>query len=160
MSTLQLPGTSLNRCVRLPCASLKVLATTYLFTQIRSCVSRSIQASLWPEILRTDSVSRRNVKLHVSALSWLNTISWILLAIAGVITPLGLSDKVNPGNSMQMHFQYAQDPSSFGYGTPPRYNHFSRLCGAIWLLNCPGAYAGYQTFRNETGILDPRVTAE
>lgn len=52
-----------------------------------------------------------------------------LIAIAGVVTPLGLYDALLPADSIQTPFQYLKDNSPFGYGTPPRSNlSFSRIC--------------------------------
>lgn len=63
----------------------------------------------------------------------------LLVAIAAVITPLGLYDDIVPGGKVLRPFNYAPDPSPFGYGTPPRSNlSFSRVCGAQFLELCPG----------------------
>ena len=112
-----------------------------------------MQSSWWPVILRADSTSSRNVNLRVSILSWLITLSFILLAITSVVTPLGLSDAIKASNSRQVNFQYAPDRSAFGYGTSSCYNRFSRPCGDLFLTNCPGTYAGYDAFTNSTGMV-------
>lgn len=53
-----------------------------------------------------------------------------LIAVAGVVTPLGLYDALLPADSIRTPFQYLKDNSPFGYGTPPRSNFsFSRICG-------------------------------
>ena len=53
-----------------------------------------------------------------------------LIAIAGVVTPLGLYEALLPSDSIQTPFQYLTDTSSFGSGTPPRSNYsFNRMCG-------------------------------
>jgi hypothetical protein len=55
----------------------------------------------------------------------------MLIALAGIITPLGLYDVLVQTSSVQTKFQYLQDKSQqFGLGTPPRSNlSFSRICG-------------------------------
>lgn len=91
------------------------------------------------------------MKLHVSVLSWLVTLSVILSTITAIVTPLGLEDVIKAGDPIRVHFQYAPDISAFGFSTPPRYNRFSRLCGFFLYTNCPGADAGYITIKNTTG---------
>jgi hypothetical protein len=77
----------------------------------------------------------------------------LLLTIAGIVTPLGLSDALQPSGATTANFKYAKDLSSWGQSTPPRPNfNFSRKCGDILLMNCPGTFGGYRTFRNATGI--------
>lgn len=54
----------------------------------------------------------------------------ILIAVAGIITPLGLYETLLPAKSIQTPFHYLEDNSPFGYGTPPRSNYsFTRICG-------------------------------
>lgn len=54
-----------------------------------------------------------------------------LIAIAGVVTPLGLYDALEPSAKKTPSFAYASDPSSFGVITPPRSNlSFSRTCSS------------------------------
>jgi hypothetical protein len=53
----------------------------------------------------------------------------LLIAIAGIITPLGLYSIVGPGEKVIPNFQYAEDFSPFGLATPPRSDlEFSRRC--------------------------------
>ena len=59
-----------------------------------------------------------------------------LIAVAGVVTPLGLYETVEPAHNTQAPFNYLPDSSSFGLGTPPRSNYsFTRLC--VTLLGTP-----------------------
>jgi hypothetical protein len=66
-----------------------------------------------------------------------------VVAIAAVITPLGLYQTLEPGGATQTPFKYVNDLSPYGYGTPPRGNaSFSRLCLDSWdygdgLRACP-----------------------
>lgn len=103
-----------------------------------------MQSSWWPTILRTDSATTINVSRRVTLLTWLSTLGYVILGIAGVVTPLGLSDSIRPDGTVQTEFRYVQDQSPFGYGTPPRYTNFSRFCGDLLPVNCPGRSDGYK----------------
>lgn len=53
----------------------------------------------------------------------------LLIAIAGVVTPLGLYESLDESDNTSATFVYMGDPSSFGAATPPRSNtSFSREC--------------------------------
>lgn len=77
----------------------------------------------------------------VLSLSWLTTLSLGVVAVTGIITPLGLSDRVEPITPRGMPFVYAPDQSAFGLVTPPRPDvQFSRQCGGInGFIVCPGS---------------------
>jgi hypothetical protein len=68
-------------------------------------------------------------------------VTFALVAIAGVVTPLGLYDVLTPeGKTTPMQFRYVKDVSPMGYGTPPRSSlGFSRKCGAFLPAQCPGS---------------------
>ena len=54
-----------------------------------------------------------------------------LIAIAGIITPLGLYSAVAPADSIVPTFSYAKDLSPFGTSTPPRSNlSLARTCSS------------------------------
>ena len=62
----------------------------------------------------------------------------ILIAIAGVVTPLGLYQALVPADGTDTPFEYLKDTSPFGYGTPPRSNlSFNRVCGTMGPIPCP-----------------------
>jgi hypothetical protein len=70
---------------------------------------------------------RKDILIVTKTMSFLG----ILIALAGVITPLGLYETLLPSNDIQTPFQYLADSSSFGYATPPRSNYtFNRMCGS------------------------------
>jgi hypothetical protein len=123
-----------------------------LILSSRSVVSRTVQSSFWPNILRTDAVSSRKVPLRVFILTWLITLSVILLTIAGVVTPLGLRQELTANKAARAHFEYSPDKTGYGFGTAPRYNRFTRLCGGLLLRNCPGRFDGFEYVRNSTGV--------
>lgn len=74
------------------------------------------------------------------------TFTAALVAIAGVVTPLGLYDTLEPSGSATPSFAYVNDPSSFGVATPLRSNlSFSRTCsvGHVFLQGpAPCPYSG------------------
>lgn len=115
----------------------------------RSVVNRVTQISLWPSILQADTVQMRGVRLSTKLLTWTSTINLLLLTIAGIVTPLGLTETVKSGTASPVQFQYFKDAGPFDQSTPPRprFEH-SRICGLVVPVNCPGAYAGYRSFQN------------
>jgi hypothetical protein len=115
-------------------------------------VNRQLQSTLWPVFLRADSANSKHVARRVRLLTLLRTFVYALVSIAAFVTPLGLKNVIELDRPQPLGFQYVPDPSPFGFGTPVRYNRFSRLCGNFLLMNCPGApYGGMATFTNETG---------
>jgi hypothetical protein len=105
-----------------------------------SVITRSIHSSLWPTLLRTDSASSINTSFRISLISILGFASTVLIMIASVITPLGLRNgPILQSGSQLMKASYIPDTSPIGLATSPR-DHFaySRLCGAVNLVPCPG----------------------
>jgi hypothetical protein len=97
--------------------------------------NRTLQSSLCPRILRTDSNARKGVALSVVLLSWLATLATLLISIASFVTPLGLEGEINHGNAVPAEFIYAPDTSAFGLGTPLRTNSsFTRSCITVACL--------------------------
>ena len=71
------------------------------------------------------------------------TLGAALLILAGVTAPLGLRDETVPGDSRQVQFQYARDPTPWGRITPGRPDlRFGRHCEFARRINCPGQYQG------------------
>lgn len=51
----------------------------------------------------------------------MSTLTAVLLAVASVVTPLGLYDSISPGTVLEMvPFEYVKDGSVFGIGTLPQ----------------------------------------
>lgn len=76
-----------------------------------------------------------------------------MLLVAGVVTPLGLSEGIRSSPLNNPRFEYAPDISWFGHGSAPRGEYtISRLCGSRLLQSCPGQTStnGLRTFRNDT----------
>lgn len=80
----------------------------------------------------------------------------VLIAIAGVVTPLGLYQTLAPADNVQTPFMYLRDASPFGFGTPPRSNlSFNRICDG-GRLPCPfsDTIAVAKTRLDGTGTID------
>ncbi|KAF2174731.1 hypothetical protein K469DRAFT_647989 [Zopfia rhizophila CBS 207.26] len=118
-----------------------------------SVIGRLLHSSYWPTILQTDSATNRGVRSEVWMLSWLQTLATVLVAITGVVTPLGLYEGVGPAKTpSQQVFHYLQDTSPFVYGTLARNNlPWSRICGSLARLGCPGSPNNVTIVSNKTG---------
>ncbi|KXN86515.1 hypothetical protein AN958_09987 [Leucoagaricus sp. SymC.cos] len=105
-----------------------------------SSISRTLQSSVWPTILRTDSSSSRANGFVVSTISFTATITTGLVALAGVLLPLGLKEgPFVPANFREMQALYIPDSSSLALSTTPNRGNFvyGRLCGDRD-TSCPG----------------------
>lgn len=71
-----------------------------------------------------------------------------IISVASIVTPLGLYSSIDPGNSpTAVTFNYSQDTSAFGSGTPPRTSWpFTDVCGTNTStggpIPCPGGTQG------------------
>lgn len=101
-------------------------------------LGRFLHSSLWPTILQTDAAARHGVMNRVNVAMWLQTASVALVSLAAILTPLGLYQTVEPASRQDPEpFQFIQDNSAFGYGTPTRASApFMRNCG---VEACPGS---------------------
>ncbi|RYP73177.1 hypothetical protein DL771_003813 [Monosporascus sp. 5C6A] len=114
-----------------------------------SIVNRTISTTIWPHLLRADSVNLRYGARPVRVQSWAVTITALLLVLSSVLAPLGLSEEIVPTGSRRVEFAYAQDTSAWGRVTMPRPElAFGRLCQTGRNINCPGQYQG--VYMNET----------
>ncbi|KAL5359230.1 hypothetical protein BJX96DRAFT_174174 [Aspergillus floccosus] len=123
-----------------PSASALILVGLLQDTQTASTwtvVARSLQSSLWPTILRSDSTTSTGVSRVVWAEEWTRLIVVSIISLAGIITPLGLYEAVVPDHQpTPQPFTYARDLSVMGQGTPPRSRlGFNRNCDPY---PCPG----------------------
>lgn len=99
-----------------------------------SVVQRQIFSSLWPMLLSSDATSSAGVNPMVRAVALLRPLGLALVAVAAVVTPLGLHDAVVPSTSYQpVPFSYLADTSPVGQGTPPQGPDitFVRQCGSF-----------------------------
>lgn len=76
-----------------------------LLTCNRNAAARAFQQSHWPDLLRTDSVIKRGVRLDILLLTRLMTLTGGLIAIAGVVTPLGLYQDLQPSKNIETPFR-------------------------------------------------------
>ncbi|WYZ37983.1 hypothetical protein EsH8_II_001489 [Colletotrichum jinshuiense] len=91
--------------------------------------SRVLQRSWWPTVLQSDSVLTHGARTRISLVSWSVPIIAVLIAIVGVVTPLGLYEALDTLDAEVGSFVYVKDPGSFGSGTSERGVHnFSRAC--------------------------------
>ncbi|KAG0637143.1 hypothetical protein HOY80DRAFT_1085575, partial [Tuber brumale] len=123
-----------------------------------SVVGRMLQASMWPSIFSTDSATSRGVRKRVIFITTLSTIALIILAIAGVVTPLGLSEKVVPGFYKPAVFRYLNDTSPLGQGTQSRSGYAFSRCGFRELSVSRGMPTG-DPVSNTSGLYRPSRTS-
>jgi len=111
-----------------------------------SNVASKIHSSYWPFLLHANT-SSKGANARVKFISILTTITTVLLAIASIITPLGLQD----GPLLRSPYRllkalYVADSSPLGLATPSRAAYtYGRICGALGPLPCPGNDTGNTT---------------
>lgn len=69
-------------------------------------------------MLSADTVACQGVRKRIVFITYFSTFALILIAVAGVVTPLGLYDAIVLGNTVQKEFHYVPDLSPMGYGNP------------------------------------------
>lgn len=83
--------------------------------------AKSLQASYWSNLLKTDASQSHGVRGTVKYLTMALPALAILVAITGVVTPLGLYEKdMEDSNTKTPPFVYAGDSTPFGAGTSAR----------------------------------------
>ncbi|KAK2750420.1 hypothetical protein FQN57_003900 [Myotisia sp. PD_48] len=104
-------------------------------------ISRALHSSHWPLLVRADFSSIGGFTRSVSSESVVRSAALVVVAIAAIVTPLGLYDEIVPGVASEAQpFGYQKDPSPFGYGTPSRPTlGFNRVCGFLAPVACPGS---------------------
>ncbi|TFK31090.1 hypothetical protein BDQ12DRAFT_760118, partial [Crucibulum laeve] len=105
-----------------------------------SVFTRGVHSSLWPSLLRSDSVVSSNASTRVNIFSKLSVLSTILIIVAGIVTPLGLKDgPVLYTFYSDVDASFVQDTSPLGLATSPRMDYtYDRICGAFGPVTCPG----------------------
>lgn len=118
-------------------------------------MSRFLHSSLWPVILGTDSAATLSANMSTLFMSVFRIFMLVLIAIAAIVTPLGLHEGlVSQTESQSQAFHYIEDPSTFGLGTPPRTpasGKWSRICGFASPYVCPNSPNKVLEFENATG---------
>ncbi|KAK2801990.1 hypothetical protein FQN50_007548 [Emmonsiellopsis sp. PD_5] len=127
----------------------------HLTISSRTQVGRALHSTYWPLIVGGDSALTSAVNRAVQFEALLRPLALGIIAIAAVVTPLGLYEDIVPSTTTSFQpFQYAQDPSSFGSGTPPRSDlGFNRVCGNSQYVACPGSDLVTTDLKNGTQIL-------
>jgi len=113
----------------------------------RTVAGRSLQSSYWPDILFTDASRTKGVRKPIWLSTTIASLVALLCAIAGVITPLGLYDAMEPSSWRVLPFTYIKDTTPFGAATPSRSTFaFSRTCsqghGLAFQGPAPCPYSG------------------
>ncbi|KAF9469428.1 hypothetical protein BDZ94DRAFT_381310 [Collybia nuda] len=102
-----------------------------------SVAGRQVHTSLWSTILRR---TRTHASPRVSFFSSVSLISTLLVAICGIVAPLGL--KQGPPVHSNFHptnASFIRDTSPLGFATSPRQDFkFGRICGGLSQVLCPG----------------------
>ncbi|KAJ7353414.1 hypothetical protein DFH08DRAFT_739294, partial [Mycena albidolilacea] len=101
-------------------------------------IGRKLQTSLWPTLLQTNTL--RGSGFSVVFFSYLSLGTTLLVAVAGIVMPLGLS--VGPDLHAPLKTAPASlvaDTSPLGLATSPGQNYvYGRVCGAFEPVACPG----------------------
>ncbi|KAK4447110.1 hypothetical protein QBC34DRAFT_440363 [Podospora aff. communis PSN243] len=131
-----------------------------------SVVGRMISNTVWPFLLRSDTVGAKNRSAPTIAAAWALTVSTILLVITSVAAPLGIREEVVPYSSRSVELRYIKDTSPWGLATMERPNrNFSRYCEFGRNLNCPGQFQGVRFLEippgsgNFTSVQDDNQTS-
>ena len=124
----------------------------------RSVIGRLVHSSYWPLILNSETVTGRHVPFRVELFAYLTPLSLFLVAIAGIVTPLGLYDAFDSGSTTTVPFVYVRDDSPIGVATPPRSAlGYNRYCGFFTSSKaCPGSntVVHREKYPNGTTTLD------
>lgn len=113
-----------------------------ILNKTRSVVGRTLQSTHWPLLLGSDTAAREGVRRLVYFISAAIPGTLAVIAIASVVTPLGLYETFQPtGEKVLMPFHYAPDRTPMGYGTPERSAlRYTRYCYNMYPVNCPGSH--------------------
>ncbi|KAF8886322.1 hypothetical protein BD779DRAFT_1673244 [Infundibulicybe gibba] len=104
-------------------------------------ITRTLHSSLWPILLRTNSAASQGVSWRGSGFSTFTLFVGILIAVTGIVTPLGLKDgSLSLSPAKLIGASYVPDTSPIGLATSPRSDQYShtRVCGGVDLILCPG----------------------
>lgn len=83
----------------------------------RSVVGRLLHSSTWPALVRSDSSTFRGVGLPAKLMEIMSPIMGLLILLAGIVTPLGLSDVIVQSSAkVTENFLYIADDSPMGRG--------------------------------------------
>ena len=108
-----------------------------------SVVARGIQSSHWPLLLRAASAATKGVQFSSTIITLLRPVALLLVAIAAIVTPLGLYEDIQASDELRLvDFVRQEDAGPFGRLTPPRSDlGFARACSDLGAT--PGAVSRY-----------------
>lgn len=103
-----------------------------------STAAKTLQGTLWPMILRSDSARTKSVARRVNVASITLTVAIVLQLAVHIVTPLPLVQQIQPrDDSSTVSFKYAPDLTFFGQGTAPRPSQpLGRTCGTSAFTDC------------------------
>ncbi|OAX82468.1 hypothetical protein ACJ72_03186, partial [Emergomyces africanus] len=118
-------------------------------------VARALHSTYWPTFVGADSVTSGPVSRTVQLEALMRPLILGVVAIAAIVTPLGLYDAIVPAHSTSLRpFQYTKDTTSFGFGTTPRSGlGFNRFCGNLGRTTCPGSDVVIEKYPNGSQYL-------
>ncbi|GIZ41400.1 hypothetical protein CKM354_000470500 [Cercospora kikuchii] len=118
-----------------------------------SVFGRLINHSHWPFLLQTDSVNGKKVDKRIQGIAITSTLTTLLLAVAAVVTPLGLRSQLRAGEAQDIRFEYIRDTSALGMAAQSRVGYKpDRLCSdGLSYEPCPGNDDGVYMIRNASG---------
>ncbi|RTE71281.1 hypothetical protein BHE90_014313 [Fusarium euwallaceae] len=102
--------------------------------------AKHLQSSYWPLVLQSDATKDRGVRKPIVVISLLLPLLSLLIAVAGVVTPLGLYESNEPkSKSIRANFEYVRDSSTFFSSTSTRDDKpFTRVCTInLCYVPCP-----------------------
>ncbi|PGH12291.1 hypothetical protein AJ79_04357 [Helicocarpus griseus UAMH5409] len=113
-------------------------------------VARSLHSTYWPLFVGADPATAGTVSRLAQFEALMRPLTLGIVAVAAVITPLGLYDTIVPAESTSLEpFKYTRDTSPFGFGTPPRSSlGLNRFCGTPTFIPCPGSNVIVETNSN------------
>ncbi|KAH8646029.1 hypothetical protein BGZ61DRAFT_542643 [Ilyonectria robusta] len=115
--------------------------------------AKHLQSSYWPLLLRSDAIKDRGVRRPIVAITLILPLLSLLIAIAGVVTPLGLYESSEPkSEAVRADFAYVPDSSTFYAGTSTRDDKpFTRTC-SLYSCYFPCPYTSDVTVIAEDGL--------
>lgn len=129
-----------------------IIHESSILNKARSVVGRTLHSTYWPLLLGSDTAAHKGVRRLVYFISVAIPGTLAVVAIASVVTPLGLYETFQPtSGKVPMPFHYAPDMTPMGYGTPERSAlQYTRYCYNMYPVNCPGSHNVINRSGNQT----------
>lgn len=95
----------------------------------------------------------KKVDKRIQGIAITSTLTTLLLAVAAVVTPLGLRSQLRAGEAQDIRFEYIRDTSALGMAAQSRVGYKpDRLCSdGLSYEPCPGNDDGVYMIRNASG---------